>query len=160
MRYIFLLLVLFISKNTAAIELSCLFEEVHQTGDTHQGAIVVKDKKFRYQYFSQNLYTIIHKDNLFFYVENRDKSKFFRITKNSDTLEAIVNIISDFPEVEEEYQITNSIIKVEFSKTDKVIKRIIVLSDAGNMTVYLKECKNMPIKDIYFSWSPFWDYNF
>ena len=142
------------------MELSCLFEEVHQTGDTHQGAIIVKDKKFRYQYFSQNLYTIIHKDNLFFYVENRDKSKFFKITKNSDTLKAIVNIINDFPEVEKEYFIANTIIKVELSKTDKAIKRIIILSDESNMTVYLKECKNIPIKDIYFSWSPFWDYKY
>jgi len=142
------------------MELSCLFEEVHQTGDTHQGVIIVKDKKFRYQYFSQNLYTIIHKNNLFFYVENRDKTKFFKITKNSDTLKAIVNIINDFPEVEKEYFITNTIIKVELSRTDKVIKRIIVLSDESNMTVYLKECKNNPIKDIYFSWSPFWDYKY
>ena len=160
MRYIFLLLFLFITKNTSATELSCLFEEVHQTGDTHQGAIIVKDKKFRYQYFSQNLYTIIHKDNLFFYVENRDKTKFFKITKDSDTLKAIVNIINDFPEVEKEYLLTDTIIKVELSKTDKVIKRIIVLSDESNMTVYLKECKNNPIKDIYFSWSPFWDYKY
>ena len=160
MRYILLLLVLFICKNTSAMELSCLFEEVHQTGDTHQGVIIVKDKKFRYQYFSQNLYTIIHKNNLFFYVENRDKTKFFKITKNSDTLKAIVNIINDFPEVEKEYFITNTIIKVELSRTDKVIKRIIVLSDESNMTVYLKECKNIPIKDIYFSWSPFWDYKY
>ena len=160
MRYILLLLVLFICKNTSAMELSCLFEEVHQTGDTHQGVIIVKDKKFRYQYFSQNLYTIIHKNNLFFYVENRDKTKFFKITKNSDTLKAIVNIINDFPEVEKEYFITNTIIKVELSRTDKVIKRIIVLSDESNMTVYLKECKNNPIKDIYFSWSPFWDYKY
>ena len=160
MKYIFLILILFMIKNISAVELSCLFEEVHQTGDTHQGVIIVKDQKFRYQYFSQNLYTIIHKDNLFFYVQNRDKTKFFKITKNSDTLKAIVNIINDFPEVEKEYYITNTVIKVEFSKTDKVIKRIIVLSDESNMTVYLKECKNTPIKDIYFSWSPFRDYQY
>lgn len=160
MRYIFLFLALFVSNNTSATELSCLFEEVHQNGDTHQGIIIVKDKKFRYQYFSQNLYTIIHKDNLFFYLENRDKTKFFKITKDLDTLKAIVNIINDFPEVEKEYNITNTIIKVEFSKTDKVIKRIIILSDDSNMTIYLKECKNIFIKDIYFSWSPFWDYKY
>ena len=62
--------------------------------------------------------------------------------------------------MEKEYYITNTVIKVEFSKTDKVIKRIIVLSDESNMTVYLKECKNNPIKDIYFSWSPFKDYQY
>ena len=47
MKYIFLILISFIVKNISAVELSCLFEEVHQTGDTHQGAIIVKDQKFQ-----------------------------------------------------------------------------------------------------------------
>ena len=47
MKYIFLILISFMIKNISAVELSCLFEEVHQTGDTHQGAIIVKDQNFQ-----------------------------------------------------------------------------------------------------------------
>ena len=147
-------------KNSIAMELSCLFEEVHQNGEAHQGVFIIKDKKFRYQYFSHNLYTIIHKENLFFYVENRDKTKFFKITENTDVLEIILKIIDDMPEIKNEYYLKDSIIKVEYSNQKKIIKRIIILSDQHNMSVYLKECKEVPLKDIYFSWSPFWDYKY
>lgn len=157
MKYFLFILFLF-SKNLLALEVSCLFEEVHQSGDAHQGYLIVKNDKFRYQYFSQNLYTIIYKENLFFYVENRDKTKYFKITKETEILEAIVKIINDFPNIKNEYYLKDNLIKVEYSKTEKIIKRIIVFSNQINMSVYLKDCKYIPIKDLYFSWSPFWDY--
>ena len=159
MKYYFLIIIFLINQNVFSSELSCIFEEVHQNGDTHQGTLIIKDDKFRYEYFSHNLYTIIHKDNLFFYVENRDKTKYFKISKNIDLLESIVNIIGDFPSIKQEYYIDDSLIKVEYSKTDKIIKRIIVLSNELKMSVYLNDCKDTPLKDIYFSWSPFWQYN-
>tara|TARA_X000000368_G_C22839896_1_gene627162 strand:+ start:201 stop:683 length:483 start_codon:yes stop_codon:yes gene_type:complete len=159
MKYYFLIIIFLINQNVFSSELSCIFEEVHQNGDTHQGTLIIKDDKFRYEYFSHNLYTIIHKDNLFFYVENRDKTKYFKISKNIDLLESIVNIIGDFPSIKQEYYINDSLIKVEYSKTDKIIKRIIVLSNELKMSVYLNDCKDTPLKDIYFSWSPFWQYN-
>ena len=159
MKYYFLIIIFLINQNVFSSELSCIFEEVHQNGDTHQGTLIIKDDKFSYEYFSHNLYTIIHKDNLFFYVENRDKTKYFKISKNIDLLESIVNIIGDFPSIKQEYYINDSLIKVEYSKTDKIIKRIIVLSNELKMSVYLNDCKDTPLKDIYFSWSPFWQYN-
>ena len=55
MRDILLLVLFFTNKNITALELSCLFEEVHQNGDTEQGVFITKDEKFRYQYFSQIL---------------------------------------------------------------------------------------------------------
>ncbi len=158
MKYFLFIIFLLIFKNTSAKELSCLFEEVHQNGETHQGALLIKDEKFRYQYFSNNLYTIFHKDNLFFYVENRDKSKFFKITKDTDVLAIIVDIIDDIPNIKQEYYLKDTLIKVEFSEAKKLIKRIIVLSDQMNMSVYLKECKFTPLNDFYFYWSPFREY--
>ena len=103
MKYYFLIIIFLINQNVFSSEVSCIFEEVHQNGDTHQGTLIIKDDKFRYEYFSHNLYTIIHKDNLFFYVENRDKTKYFKISKNIDLLESIVNIIGDFPSIKQEY---------------------------------------------------------
>lgn len=160
MKYFILFFLLIINKNIFAFELSCLFEEVHQNGDSHQGVIIIKDKKFRYQYFSHNLYTIIHKDNLSFYVQNSDKTKFFKINNNSEILEGIVSIIEDYPNIEKEYYIDRTTIKVEYSATKNIIKRIIILSNEVNMSVYFQECKNPDIKDFYFSWSPFWDYKY
>lgn len=159
MKYYFLIIIFLFNQNILSSELSCIFEEVHQNGDTHQGTLIIKEDKFRYEYFSHNLYTIIHKDNLFFYVENRDKTKYFKISKNTDLLDAIVDIIGDFPSIKQEYFLNDSLIKVEYSKTDKIIKRIIILSDELKMSVYLNDCKDTPLKDIYFSWSPFWQYN-
>ena len=127
MKYLIIIIILFINKNILALELTCLFEEVHQNGESHQGVILIKNEKFRYQYFSRNLYTIIHKDNLSFYVQNNDKTKFFKINDNSEVLEGIVNILDDFPNIKKEYYIGESIIKVEYSKTNKLIKRIILM---------------------------------
>ena len=159
MKYLFLL-IFFFTTNVSALELSCLFEEVHQNGDTQQGVLIVKDEKFRYQYFSYNLFTIIHKKDSFFYIENRDKTKFYKISKDTDTLEAIINIINDYPNIKSEYFLKDSVIKVEYSKTERIIKRIIILSEQLKMSVYLKECKQLPLKDLYFSWSPFWDFKY
>ena len=159
MKYL-LLVIFLLSKNLFAMEISCIFEEVHQNGDSHQGYLIVKDKKFRYQYLSNNLYTIIHKEDLFFYIENRDKSKYFKINESTEVLEAVVEIINDFPDVKNEYFLKDAHIKVEYSKSEKIIKRIIILSNQINMSVYLKDSKYDPIKNIYFSWSPFWEYNF
>ena len=103
MRYIFLLVLFFTNQNIAALELSCLFEEVHQNGDIEQGVFITKDEKFRYQYFSKNLITIIYKDELFIYLQNSDTTKYFRIDNNTSTLEAIVKILGDFPNIKNEY---------------------------------------------------------
>ena len=88
-------------------------------------------------------------------MQNSDKTKFFKINNNSEILEGIVSIIEDYPNIEKEYYIDRSTIKVEYSATKKIIKRIIILSNEVNMSVYFQECKNPDIKDFYFSWSPF-----
>ena len=81
MRYIYLFFFFIIFKNTYALELFCKFEEVYQNGETQQGFFLVKDDKFRYEYNSQNLYTILHNQNIFFLIENRDTTKFLKIDK-------------------------------------------------------------------------------
>ncbi len=160
MKYFFLFIFFFASKNTLALEMSCLFEEVHHNGDTHQGILITKDDKFRYQYFSKNLYTIIYKKNSFFYVENSDNSKFFKIKNNTDMLKTIIDIIKEFPNIKKEHYFNDTIIRVEHSETEKIIRRIIVLSDQIKMNIYLNDCKNVSLKDFYFSWSPFWEYKY
>ena len=98
MRYIYLFFFFIIFKNTYALELFCKFEEVYQNGETQQGFFLVKDDKFRYEYNSQNLYTILHNQNIFFLIENRDTTKFLKIEKDTEVLEAILKIINDYPD--------------------------------------------------------------
>ena len=160
MRYILLLVLFFINKNITALELSCLFEEVHQNGDTEQGVFITKDEKFRYQYFSQNLITIIYQDGLFIYLQNSDTTKYFAIDKNTSALEAISKIVNDFPDIKNDYFLNDISIKVEISKASKFPKRLIVLSENFNMSIYINDCKNIDIDDKYFLFSPFWDYKY
>ncbi len=160
MRYILLLVLFFTNKNITALELSCLFEEVHQNGDTEQGVFITKDEKFRYQYFSQNLITIIYQDGLFIYLQNSDTTKYFTIDKNTSALEAISKIVNDFPDIKNEYFLNDISIKVEISKASKFPKRLIVLSENFNMSIYINDCKNIDIDDKYFLFSPFWDYKY
>ena len=160
MRFLLLLILLLSTKNILSFELSCLFEEVHQNGDIEQGVFIAKGDKFRYQYFSKNLLTIIHKDKLFIYLQNSDTTKYFKIDKNTSALEAIVKIISDFPNIQKEYYLNETIIKVEISKVSKFPKRIIILSENLNMSIYVNECKTIVLDDKYFLFSPFWDYKY
>ena len=160
MRYILFLVLFFTNKNITALELSCLFEEVHQNGDTEQGVFITKDEKFRYQYFSQNLITIIYQDGLFIYLQNSDTTKYFTIDKNTSALEAISKIVNDFPDIKNEYFLNDISIKVEISKASKFPKRLIVLSENFNMSIYINDCKNIDIDDKYFLFSPFWDYKY
>lgn len=160
MRYILLLVLFFTNKNITALELSCLFEEVHQNGDTEQGVFITKDEKFRYQYFSQNLITIIYQDGLFIYLQNSDTTKYFAIDKNTSALEAISKIVNDFPDIKNDYFLNDISIKVEISKASKFPKRLIVLSENFNMSIYINDCKNIDIDDKYFLFSPFWDYKY
>ena len=160
MRYILLLVLFFTNKNISALELSCLFEEVHQNGDTEQGVFITKDEKFRYQYFSQNLITIIYQDGLFIYLQNSDTTKYFTIDKNTSALEAISKIVNDFPDIKNDYFLNDISIKVEISKASKFPKRLIILSENFNMSIYINDCKNIDIDDKYFLFSPFWDYKY
>ena len=50
-----------------ALEVSCNFEEVYGSGDTQQGILLLKDQKLRYQYFDKDLFTIIARDENFFF---------------------------------------------------------------------------------------------
>jgi len=157
MRHIYFFIFFIFIKNTLALEFFCKFEEVYQNGETQQGFFLVKDDKFRYEYNSQNLYTILHSQNIFFLIENRDTTKFFRIDKDTEVLEAILKIINDYPDFKNNYYLDDASIKLEFT-SDNFIKRIALLSDKINLSIYINDCETPIIKNIYFSYSPFFKY--
>ena len=95
--YFFCFLVIF--KNiTSALEIFCKFEEVYQNGEIQQGFFLVKDNKFRYEYNSKDLYTIIHNQNIFLLIENIDTTKYFKLDKDTEVLESMLTIINDYPD--------------------------------------------------------------
>lgn len=157
MKFIYLFVFFNIFKNIYAIELFCKFEEVYKNGDIQQGIFLVKDDKFRYEYNSKNLYTIIHNQNIFLLIENRDTTKFLKIDKNTEVLEAILKIIQDYPDFKNNYHLDNATIKLEFNN-NRSIKRIVVLSNKINLSVYINDCESILIKNMYFSYSPFFRY--
>ena len=159
MKFLYLFFFIIFFKNINSLELFCKFEEVYQNGEIQQGFFLVKDNKFRYEYNSKNLYTIIHNQNIFLLIENTDTSRFFKLEKDTEVLEAISEIINDYPNFKKDYYLDNAILKVEFNKKD-FVKRIVLLSEKINLSVYINDCEFLPIKNIYFSYSPFFKYKY
>ncbi|OUW68714.1 MAG: hypothetical protein CBD62_01340 [Candidatus Pelagibacter sp. TMED202] len=157
MKFLYIPFFLLIYKISFSLEMSCVFEEVYQNGEVQQGFFLVKDDKFRYEYYSKNLFTIIHNQNLFFLIENRNKSEYFKLTKNTQILEAILNVIKDYPNFEKDYYFEDIKIGIETSKKN-IIKRIIILSNESNLSVYINDCDFSPIKNLFFAYSPFFEY--
>ena len=90
-------------------------------------------------------------------IENRDTTKFFKIDKDTEVLEAILKIINDYPDFKNNYYLDDASIKLEFTN-DNFIKRIALLSDKINLSIYINDCETPIIKNIYFSYSPFFKY--
>ena len=157
MKFLYIPLFLLIYKISFSLEMSCVFEEVYQNGEVQQGFFLVKDDKFRYEYYSKNLFTIIHNQNLFFLIENRNKSEYFKLTENTQILEAILNVIKDYPNFEKDYYFEDIKIGIETSNKN-IIKRIIILSNENNLSVYINDCDFSPIKNLFFTYSPLFEY--
>jgi len=157
MRFIYIPLFLLIYKISFSFEMSCVFEEVYQNGEIQQGFFLVKDDKFRYEYFSKNLFTIIHNQNLFFLIENRDKTEYFKLTNNTEVLDAILKIIKDHPNFKKDYYFEDIKIGIELSNKN-IIKRIILLSNKNNLSIYVNDCDFSPIKNLFFNYSPLIEY--
>jgi len=61
---------LILVSNLYSFELKCTFEEVYSDGSVQNGFFLIKDKKLRYEYNSENLFTIFHNNERFFMVKN------------------------------------------------------------------------------------------
>lgn len=139
-----------------ALEVTCNFEEVYQNGDVQQGVFLLKDKMLRYQYYDKDLFTIITKRDNFFLIKNSTKTV-QKIDKNTETLKALMEIIYDFPDVEDVYEYNDSIIKIENS-SDEFIKRVSINSQEVNLSINILNCKSNKIEKKYFRHFNFEEY--
>lgn len=151
---------LLIIPDLYSLELKCTFEEVYSDGSVQNGFLLIKDKKLRYQYYSDDLFTIFHNDEKFFLVKNNNKEIISAINENTEIIKELLNIANNFPNIEEEYVSKNQTINLEKTAQGNFVKRISILSSKINMSIYLNNCQNSKIKSRFFIHNPFFDYNF
>ncbi len=128
--------------------MTCNFEEVYQNSEVQQGVFLIKDKMLRYQYYDQDLFTIIIKDNNYFLVNNRTNIV-QNLKEKSETLDQLIEIVSDFPNINSIYNSDNMIIKIEKSSS-MFIKRVSVKSEELNLSINIMNCNFDKIDKKYF----------
>lgn len=138
---------------------TCFFEEVYKNGDTQQGILLIKNGKLRYQYNDMKLYTLIYDDNKLFMIKNDQTKKFELVEHNKEIFDYLLNIYNDYPNLKKEYSAANFKFLVEKNNDNSFIKRLAVISNKLNLSIYLKGCKNTPINNLFFKYNPLFEYH-
>ena len=152
-----ILFILFPLNFSFALEVKCDFEEVYQNSDVQQGFFLIKDKMLRYQYYDQDLFTIIIKNNNYFLINNRDKIV-QNLKEKSKLLDQFIEIVSDFPDIKNTYNSDNFIVKIEKSSI-KFIKRVSIKSEELNLSINVMNCNFNEIDRKYFRHFNFEEYS-
>ena len=147
-------------SNLYSLELKCTFEEVYSDGSVQNGFFLIKDNKLRYEYSSEDLFTIFHNHEKFFLVKNNDKEIINTINKNTEIIKELLNIANSYPNIEQEYVSEDLSIKLEKNSKGNFLKRISILSTNIKMSIYINDCINSKINKRYFIHNPFFDYKF
>ena len=153
-----ILLFLFFSHSTWAIELQCFFEEVYDNSQTQQGLVLIKNNKLRYEYFDKNLFTIFRNNNEFIVVENAQTEVFKKISQNTIVLNKITVIANQYPNIKEIYEEEDLTILLEKNETGVFVRRIGILSEKLNMSIFLNDCKEVSVSDKYLKFFPYFKY--
>lgn len=146
--------------NLYSLELKCTFEEVYSDGSVQNGFFLIQDKKLRYEYNSENLFTIFHNNERFYLVKNNDKEVINTLKENTEIIRELLNIANNFPNIAEEYMSEDLNIKLEKNANSDFFKRISIASTKVKMSIYLNDCENSKINSRYFIHNPFFDYKF
>ena len=139
-----------------AFEVTCNFEEVYSNSEVQQGVFLIKDDMLRYQYYDQDLFTIIAKNNKYFLINNISKTV-QRINEKTESLDILMDIISDFPELDSVYERSDLIIKLE-KNSDDFIKRMSINSKEVNLSINIINCRYDKIEKKYFRHFNFEEY--
>ena len=151
-----LIFILFPLNFLSALEVTCNFEEVYKNSEVQQGVFLIKDKMLRYQYYDQDLFTIISKNNNHFLINNRTKVV-QNIKEKTESLNQLITIISDFPNIDTIYKGENSVVKIEKSK-NKFIKRVSIKSEKLNLSINIMNCNFNEVDKKYFKHFNFEEY--
>ena len=145
------LILFFLKINSVyALEVKCNFEEVYGNGEVQQGLFFLKNQKLRYEYFDKNLFTIIAKNKNFFLINQSHNNNVSKINKNTEILDAFMNIASEYPNIKNKYRYNDAIIIIEKS-SNSFIKRISINAENLNLSINLIDCNFEKIHDNYFN---------
>ena len=132
MKRFFYLTIIFLFINPLnAKNVSCEFEEVYQNGDTHQGFFLLNNNQIRYEYYNDNLYTLLYLNE---------------------------KMYSKYPDIKSKYKFKDYDIKIE--KNENFIKRLAIKSSEINLSIYLLNCNFNSIEKIYLNFNPILPYVF
>ena len=154
MKKIIILYFLLIHFDLGALEIKCNFEEVYHDGSVQQGLVLIKNDKIRYEYQKNSLYTILRNNDKYVAVQNNDHTKFQYLTENNLILENIFQVLQQYPDIKEEYNFDDMILKIEKSMKNIFLKRISVNADNLKLSIFFQNCYSTPLNDIYFNFSP------
>ncbi len=152
-----ILIIFFPINSLFAYEVTCNFEEVYQNSEIQQGIFLIKDEMMRYQYYDQELFTIIAKNKKYFLIKN-DSKIVQKLIEKTDVFDTLREIVLDFPKLKNIYKKNNLVIKIEKS-TDQFIKRVSINSDEVNLSINIINCKFNEIEKKYFNHFNFVEYN-
>ena len=150
---------LFYSYTSLGFEFACKFEEVYIDGNTQQGLMLIKKNKLRYEYSDENLFTIIHKNNNTTISKNNNRKQIDNYEGDNNLIDHFMSITNDFPNLKEVYNINNFKIIVENSNLNNFIKRLAVVSDDINLSIYFQNCESGEILDLYFQHNPYFRFS-
>lgn len=152
-----ILIIFFPINSLFAYEVTCNFEEVYQNSEIQQGVFLIKDEMMRYQYYNQDLFTIIAKNKKYFLIKN-DSKIVQKLNEKTDVIDTLREIVLDFPKLKNTYKKNNLVIKIEKS-IDKFIKRVSINSDEVNLSINVINCKFNGIENKYFNHFNFVEYD-
>lgn len=152
-----ILIIFFPINSLFAYEVTCNFEEVYQNSEIQQGVFLIKDEMMRYQYYNQELFTIIAKNKKYFLIKN-DSKIVQKLNEKTDVFDTLREIVLDFPKLKNIYKKNNLVIKIEKS-IDQFIKRVSINSDEVNLSINMINCKFNEIEKKYFNHFNFVEYN-
>ena len=102
----------------------------------------------RYQYYDQDLFTIIIKNNNYFLINNRTKVV-QNLKEKTESLDQLIEIVSDFPNIKNTYNSDGLAVKIE-KNSNKFIKRVSIKSQEINVSINIMNCKFNEINKKYF----------
>ena len=108
----------FFILNAHSLEIECKFEEVYSDSSVQNG-LLIKGDKLRYEYYSENLFTLFHNNNQFLAVKNNDIKVINKISQNTEIIEELLYIAASFPDIKKEYYSGDLTVRME-----KIIQEI------------------------------------
>ena len=154
---LYLIIGAFFCLNLSALELHCKFEEVYQDNQQQNGLILIKNDHLRYQYYDSKLYTIIKNKYGSFLIPNYQKEKFQKINNNK-IIDSLIKIYDDYPYIKNKYMINGMSLKIDKSLDTYFLKRIAIISEDRNLSIYFFDCEKININKKFFQVSPLFDF--